>query len=167
MELGHSKTNINLEYMRSDITFRLATEKDLIDIVRMLADDPLGASRETINVPLPKAYLQAFAQIRNDSNQELIVAELNGEIVGTFQLTFIQYLTHRGGLRAQVEAVRVSSAHRGKGVGARLLQYAIERAKEKDCYVVQLTTDNQRPRAIQFYESLGFVASHEGMKLKL
>ena len=153
--------------MQSKLTFRLATEGDLSVIVEMLADDPLGASREKIEIPLPALYLTAFAQIRNDSNQELTVAELNGEVVGTFQLTFIPYLTHQGGLRAQVEAVRVSSAHRGKGVGTQLLQHAIEGAKEKGCYVVQLTTDKQRPRAIQFYESLGFVATHEGMKLKL
>ena len=153
--------------MQSKLTFRLTTEGDLSVIVEMLADDPLGASREKIEIPLPALYLTAFAQIRNDSNQELTVAELNGEVVGTFQLTFIPYLTHQGGLRAQVEAVRVSSAHRGKGVGTQLLQHAIERAKEKGCYVVQLTTDKQRPRAIQFYESLGFVATHEGMKLKL
>ena len=153
--------------MISDLTFRLATKDDLLAIIQMLADDPLGALREKIKTPLPEAYLNAFAKIRNDSNQELTVAEIDGEIVGTFQLTFIQYLTHQGGLRAQIEAVRVSSAHRGKGIGTQLFSYAINRAKEKGCYVVQLTTDKQRLRAIQFYEALGFVATHEGMKLTL
>lgn len=151
--------------MTSALTFRLATENDLIAIIRMLADDPLGASREKIATPLPPVYSQAFARIQNDSNQELTVAEIDGEIVGTFQITFIQYLTHQGGLRAQVEAVRVSPAHRGQGIGTQLFRYAINRATEKGCYVVQLTTDKQRPGAIQFYESLGFVATHEGMKL--
>ena len=131
----------------------------------MLADDPLGALREKIDIPLPAAYLRAFDQIKNDGNQELTVAEIDGEIVGTFQLTFIQYLTHQGGLRAQIEAVRVSSAHRGKRIGGQMLSYAIGRAKGKGCYVVQLTTDKQRPGAIHFYESLGFVATHAGMKL--
>ena len=153
--------------MQSDLIFRLATKGDLGTIVEMLADDPLGASRETINAPLSEAYLNAFARISSDTNQELTVAEIDGEIVGTFQLTFIQYLTHGGGMRAQVEAVRVNSAHRGEGIGAQLLQYAIKRAKEKGCHLVQLTTDKQRPRAIQFYELLGFIASHEGMKRKL
>ena len=97
----------------------------------------------------------------------MTVVEINGEIVGTFQLTFIQYLTHQGGLRAQIEAVRVSSAHRGKGIGAQMFNYAIDRVRKKGCYVLQLTTDKQRPRAIEFYESLGFVATHEGMKLTL
>ena len=153
--------------MQSELSFRLATEDDLTVIIQLLADDPLGASREKIAIPLPKPYLQAFAQIQNDSNQELTVAQIDGEVVGTFQLTFLQYLTHQGGLRAQIEAVRVSSAHRGQGIGARLFRYAIERARQKGCYVLQLTTDKQRPRAIHFYETLGFVATHEGMKLAL
>ena len=153
--------------MQSDLTFRLATENDLIDIVQMLSDDPLGALREKIETPLPQAYSQAFARIKADSNQELTVPEIDGQIVGTFQLTFIQYLAHQGGLRAQIEAVRVSSAHRGRRIGTQMFSYAIDRAKEKGCYVVQLTTDKQRPRAIQFYKSLGFVATHEGMKLTL
>ena len=153
--------------MPPTLTFRLATEEDLMTIVQMLSDDPLGALREKLETPLPAAYAQAFARIRADLNQELTIAQLDGEIVGTFQLTFIQYLTHQGGRRAQIEAVRVSLAHRGKGIGAAMFRYAIARAKEKGCYVLQLTTDKKRPRAIQFYESLGFVATHEGMKLTL
>ncbi|WP_332367842.1 GNAT family N-acetyltransferase [Spirosoma telluris] len=111
--------------------------------------------------------MNAFHRISNDPNQELTVAEINGEIVGTFQVSFIQYLTHQGGLRAQIEAVRVHSAYRGTGIGTQLFSYAINRAKEKGCSMVQLTTDKKRPRAIQFYETLGFVATHEGMKCKL
>lgn len=153
--------------MQANLIFRLATENDLPAIIQLLTDDPLGGSREKMETPPPATYINAFARIKNDSNQELTVAELNSEIVGTFQLTFIQYLTHQGGLRAQVEAVRVSSAHRGEGIGAQLLQYAIKRAQEKGCCLVQLTTDKQRPRAIQFYESIGFAATHEGMKRKL
>lgn len=153
--------------MQSNLTFRLATEADLAAVIGMLADDPLGALREKIDVPLPADYLRAFDRIKSDGNQELTVAEIDGAIVGTFQLTFIQYLTHQGGLRAHIEAVRVSSAHRGKGIGGQMLSYAIGRAKGKGYYVVQLTTDKQRPGAIHFYESLGFVATHEGMKLTL
>ncbi|WP_080240957.1 GNAT family N-acetyltransferase [Spirosoma rigui] len=153
--------------MHDILTFRRATEADLPAIIRMLADDPLGALRETVTLPLPAGYRDAFDRIDGDPNQELTVAELNGQLVGTFQLTFIQYLTHRGGLRAQIEAVRVQSGYRGKGIGAKLFAYAFDRAREAGCHVVQLTTDKQRPRAIQFYESLGFVATHEGMKRPL
>lgn len=153
--------------MEAELTFRLATENDLITIIKLLADDALGAARESIKLPLYERYTKAFSRISNDPNQELTVAEINGEIVGTFHLSFIQYLTHMGGLRAQIEAVRVHAAYRGKGVGTQLFTYAIDRAKEKGCYMVQLTTDKKRPRAIQFYETLGFVATHEGMKLKL
>ncbi|GAB4017920.1 GNAT family N-acetyltransferase [Spirosoma migulaei] len=153
--------------MDQKLTFRLATENDLLTVIQLLADDALGALRENIELPLSENYTNAFSRISNDFNQELTVAEINGEIVGTFHLSFIQYLTHQGGLRAQIEAVRVHSAHRGTGIGTRLFSYAINRATEKGCHMIQLTTDKKRPRAIQFYETLGFVATHEGMKLRL
>ena len=153
--------------MEAELTFRLATENDLITIINLLADDALGSARESVELPLSDRYTKAFSKISNDPNQELTIAEINGEVVGTFHLSFIQYLTYMGGLRAQIEAVRVHSAYRGKGIGSQLFNYAIDRAKEKGCYMVQLTTDKKRPRAIQFYETLGFVATHEGMKLRL
>lgn len=148
-----------------ELTFRLATEKDLIEIVKMLSDDKLGSKRERFEEPLPECYIQAFDVIRKDPHQELTVAEEGGNIVGTFQLTFIQYLTYQGGIRAQIEAVRVKSSHRGKGYGRKIFEYAIERAREKGAHLVQLTTDKKRPEALEFYKALGFVASHEGMKL--
>jgi GNAT superfamily N-acetyltransferase len=95
------------------------------------------------------------------------VVEMNGEKVATFQLTFIQYLTHQGGLRAQVDAVRTHSKYRGKGIGTKVFKYIIDRARSRGCNMVQLTSDKQRPDAIKFYEMVGFVATHEGMKLKL
>jgi GNAT superfamily N-acetyltransferase len=147
--------------------YRLATEADLPAIVQLLADDALGQTRETFQLPLPDTYLRAFAIIQNDPQQELTVAEHDGQIVGTFQLTFIQYLTYRGGIRAQIEAVRVRADYRGQGLGTLLFQYAIGRAKQRGAHLLQLTSDKQRPDAIRFYESLGFVASHEGMKLHL
>jgi GNAT superfamily N-acetyltransferase len=111
--------------------------------------------------------LTAFENILNDKNQELTIVEMNGDKVATFQLSFIQYLTHQGGLRAQVEAVRTNSKFRGQGIGTKVFQYIIDRARNKGCTMVQLTSDKQRPDAIKFYESVGFVATHEGMKLKL
>ncbi len=148
-------------------TYRLATPDDLADIVAMLADDALGARREQYQLPLPTPYLQAFDAIRRDSNQELTVVAHNGELIATFQLTFIPYLTYQGGIRAQIEAVRVKSSYRGQGVGTELFQYAIQRATERGAHVLQLTTDKKRPDAKRFYESFGFVDSHEGMKLRL
>lgn len=114
-----------------EITFRLAGESDLATIIQMLSDDPLGSRREDVQWPLPETYRLAFDTIQNDVNQELTVAVIADEIVGTFQLTFIRYLTHQGGLRAQIEAVRVQSAHRGKAIGARMFRYAIDRASAK------------------------------------
>ncbi|AKD56815.1 GNAT family N-acetyltransferase [Spirosoma radiotolerans] len=150
-----------------NLTYRLATEADLPEIVSMLADDKLGATRETFQEPLPMAYLEAFRSITNDKQQELTVVEADGVILATFQLTFIQYLTYRGSIRAQIEAVRVKSTHRGQGVGTELFQYAIQRAREKGAHILQLTTDKKRPEAKRFYISLGFVDSHEGMKLAI
>jgi len=144
--------------------FRKATRSDLMEIVGMLANDPLGALREDLQ--LPEKYQQAFELIDKDDNQELIVVENEGgEIIGTFQLTFIQYLTHQGGIRAQIESVRVRDDQRGKGIGEQMFQWAIHRAKQKGAHLVQLTSDKKRLDAIRFYERLGFTASHEGMKL--
>ncbi len=146
--------------------FRKATKADVPSIVQMIADDELGKLRENYQEPLPDVYYQAFANIAQDSNQELIVIENDeGEIIGTLQLSFIQYLTYQGGIRAQIEAVRIRSDQRGKGIGETLFKWAINRAKEKDAHLLQLTSDKQRPDAIRFYEQLGFKATHEGMKL--
>ena|SRR5579871_6797848 len=153
--------------MDNELKFRFATSEDVLDIVRMLADDQLGSMREKIEEKHSDNYIKAFNKIVNDPNQELTVVELNGQKVATFQLTFIQYLTHHGGLRAQVEAVRTDSKHRGKGIGKKVFEYIINRAKEKGCKMIQLTSDKKRLEAIKFYETIGFVATHEGMKLKL
>jgi GNAT superfamily N-acetyltransferase len=137
--------------------------EDLRSIVDMLADDPLGATRQSLD---SQKYADAFSKITADPNQELTVVELNGVTVATFQLSFIQYLTHNGALRAQVEAVRTHSGFRGQGIGRQVFDYILKRAKEKGCCMLQLTTDKQRPDAIRFYESLGFSCTHEGMKMK-
>lgn len=149
------------------LNFRKATKADVHYIVEMLADDELGSKREDFKTPIPPAYLSAFEGIDRDNNQELIVVEENQEIIGTLQLSFIQYLTYQGGIRAQIEAVRIRKDHRGKGLGEKFFQWAIKRAKERQAHVLQLTTDKQRPDAFRFYEKLGFKASHEGMKLHL
>ena len=149
------------------VSFRPATSADVPAIVALLADDALGAQREELTDPLPVAYGEAFAAIDADPRQLLLVADDDGRVVGTLQLTFLPYLTHRGGERALVEAVRVASDQRGTGVGRALLAWAIDRARERGCRMVQLTTDKQRPDAQRFYESLGFEATHEGMKLPL
>ena len=146
--------------------FRKATKADVMLIVQLLADDPLGQKREAYTNPLPQQYYIAFENITKDHNQELMVVE-NGkkEIIGTLQLSFIPYLTYQGGVRAQIEAVRIHEAYRGNGLGQQFFEWAINRAKERGAHVLQLTTDKKRPDAIRFYEKLGFKASHEGMKL--
>lgn len=146
--------------------FRKATEHDISKIVEMIADDELGNTRENYKMPLPKEYIDAFKNIDSDKNQELIVVESeNAVIIGTLQLTFIQYLTYQGGIRAQIEAVRIKKDQRGLGLGKKMFEWAIQRAKENNAHVLQLTTDKKRPKAIKFYENLGFKSSHEGMKM--
>ena len=148
------------------MNFRKATENDIPSIVKLMADDMLGKTRENYQDPLPSEYLKAFKTIDSDKNQELIVVENeNLEIIGTLQLTFIQYINYRGGLRAQIESVMIREDQRGLGIGKKMFAWAIKRAKEKNAIMLQLTSDKQRPRAIKFYEDLGFIATHEGMKL--
>jgi GNAT superfamily N-acetyltransferase len=146
----------------------MALEKDVPTIVKMLATDKLGALREDFREPLPTKYYDAFTNIAADPHQELVVMETEeGQVIGTLQLSFIQYLTYQGGIRGQIEAVRIHEAFRGKGIGQKLFEWAIEKARENGAHVVQLTTDKKRPEALRFYEKLGFTASHEGMKLHL
>ncbi len=146
--------------------FRKATIEDIPTVVEMIADDALGSTRENYTVPLPKTYYDAFDRIDSDPNQELIVVENEEEqIIAVFQMTFIPYLTYQGGIRAQIEGVRVHKDHRGLGIGKVVFEWAIQRAQERGAHLLQLTTDKQRPDAIRFYESLGFKATHEGMKM--
>jgi GNAT superfamily N-acetyltransferase len=146
--------------------FRKAKEEDVFAIIEMIADDELGKTRENFEKPLPEEYHVAYKHINADNNQELIVVEGEDKtIIGTMQLSFIQYLTYRGGIRAQIEAVRIRKDRRGEGVGKQMFEWAIQRAKERNAHVLQLTTDKKRPEAIKFYVGLGFKNSHEGMKL--
>lgn len=152
----------------ASIQVRPAVASDLPEIVRMLADDPLGSRRECLLDPLPASYCSAFDAIEQDVNNELVVAEgVETTVLAVLQITFTPYITHQGGWRATIEGVRVKRQFRGSGVGRELLAWAIARARMRGCHLVQLTTDKARPEALSFYESLGFVASHEGMKLKL
>lgn len=149
------------------VIFRDARRGDLPAIVGLLANDPLGRKRERFADPLPDCYAAAFDAIARDPNNRLVVAEHEGAVIGTLQLTFIPNITYQGGVRAQIEGVRVDDAYRSKRIGRRLFEWAIEEARRHGCHMVQLTADKTRPDAHRFYESLGFAASHLGMKLHL
>jgi GNAT superfamily N-acetyltransferase len=146
---------------------RDARREDVPAIVRMLADDTLGRTREDMEESSSSAYYDAFDELARDRNNRLMVAELDGHVVGTLQLTFIRGLSRKGARRAQIEAVRIAPEHRGKGLGEEIIRAAIEIARGAGCSMVQLTTDKRRSDAHRFYARLGFVASHEGMKLAL
>jgi len=153
--------------VRDPIPLRIATRDDLIAIVAMLADDPLGAQRERFETPLPDAYHRAFDAIERDENNALWVAVDGARVVGVMQLTIIPSLTYQGRPRALIEGVRVAADMRSAGIGRQMFEGAIERARAAGCTMVQLTTDKARPDALRFYETLGFRPSHHGMKLSL
>ncbi|MGP4033690.1 GNAT family N-acetyltransferase [Pseudarthrobacter sp. 1C304] len=146
-------------------SLRRATKADLTQILQLLADDQLGSIRESEDDASP--YELAFEAIDSDPAHLLLVGELGGDVVATFQLSFIPGLSRKGSWRAQIEAVRVAKRLRGQGTGALMMQWAIGHARERGCSLIQLTTDKSRPAAHRFYERLGFAASHEGMKLTL
>ncbi|GAA1551051.1 GNAT family N-acetyltransferase [Dactylosporangium maewongense] len=145
--------------------FREAVHDDLPAIVALLGDDVLGKDREAAVVD--EVYERAFAAVAEDPRNELVVADDGGEIVAALQVTYIPGLGRHGAERALVESVRVRADRRGQGLGAELMTWVVTRAGERGCALVQLTTDKRRADARRFYERLGFVASHEGMKRDL
>ena len=152
----------------SAVVLRRALAADVPAIVDLIAADQLGATRDGAQTAEDlAAYQRAFRAIDDDPAQLLVVAEAEQAVVATMQLTFIPGLARRGALRAQIEAVRVSQACRGGGLGAAMFSWAIDEATQRGCALVQLTTGKSRTAAHRFYERLGFVASHEGMKLAL
>ena len=151
--------------MQSDITIREARADDVPAIAAMLADDPLGATRE--DAADLAAYRRAFDAVAAQSGNSMLVAEHAGSVIGCLQLTIIPGLSRHGMTRALIEGVRVDAGSRGLGVGERLIRHAIGLGRQAGCGLVQLTSDKLRADAHRFYERLGFVASHVGFKLAL
>lgn len=149
------------------LDIRPATKADLPAIVAMLADDMRGQAREDASLPLDPAYEEAFAAISADANQRLIVAQLEDEIVGTLQITFIRGLSYKGAWLGQIEAVRIASKLRGLGHGSELIRWAIDACRDRGCHLVQLSSNAERVDSHRFYSKLGFVQSHLGFKLTL
>lgn len=150
----------------AEIAVRRARRKDIAVIVRLLADDPLGKAREDLDGDF-HSYAAAFEHIDADRAQLLVVAVDGDAVVGTMQTTVIPGLSHRGALRANIEAVRVREDYRNRGLGAALVTWAVDDARERGCAIVQLTSNATREAAHRFYARLGFAASHVGFKLAL
>ncbi|MBV7543060.1 GNAT family N-acetyltransferase [Acidovorax sp. sic0104] len=144
---------------------RFAVKADLPLIIDMLADDVIALLRETPEEERRDVYLHAWEDMQKDQFNKLLVAEVDGELVGVLQLTYISGLSRSGMKRAQIEGIRVERGRRGHGIGRDLVGAAIGLAKAQGCGLVQLTTDKRRRRANDFYEALGFAPTHEGMKL--
>jgi GNAT superfamily N-acetyltransferase len=157
-----------VELGTSTVVLRRAEAGDVPAIVALLAADQLGATRDGVNTAEDlTAYQRAFRAIDADPAHLLVVAQAGEQLAATLQLSFIPGLARRGALRAQIEAVRVHESYRGRGLGAAMMNWAISEARRRGASLVQLTTDKSRPDAHRFYAQLGFVASHEGMKLRL
>ncbi len=147
--------------------FRDAVLADLPAIVAMLADDDLSRGREDASLPLDPRYAMAFADIDTDANQRLIVAERDGDVVGTMQLSYLPGIAFRGAWRGQIEAVRIAAALRGQGLGGQMIEWAVEQCRARGCRMVQLTSMRGRVDAHRFYETRGWTKSHFGFKLTL
>lgn len=150
-----------------NILFRSARLDELEAIIALLADDALGARRESVASPPAACYVAAFEAIAADANQRLVVAVDGATVVGTLQLSFIPGIARRGAWRGQIEAVRIAASQRSAGLGQHMFEWAIAECRARGCQLLQLSTDKGRPDAHRFYEKLGFVASHEGYKLAL
>ncbi|MER6498584.1 GNAT family N-acetyltransferase [Streptomyces sp. NPDC001455] len=149
----------------NDLDIRPATPADLPAVVAMLADDSLGAQRESPDDLAP--YHAAYQRLADDPNQHLMVAVRESRVVGTLQLTVIPGLSRRGATRSVIEGVRVHADERGSGLGTRMIEWAVDESRRLGCQLVQLTSDASRTDAHRFYERLGFTASHVGFKLAL
>ncbi|MFJ2771568.1 GNAT family N-acetyltransferase [Streptomyces sp. NPDC087300] len=148
-----------------DLEIRPAVVADLPAIVGMLADDPLGAVRESPDDLAP--YVMAYERLTDDPNQHLVVAVREDRVVGTLQLTIVPGLSRKGATRSIIESVRIHADERGSGLGTRFIEWAVEESRRQNCQLVQLTSDASRTDAHRFYERLGFSASHVGFKLQL
>ena len=153
--------------MNTELIIREAKREDVPAIRALLADDKLGAQREDMSDEGLQKYLDAFQKIADDARNCLMVAERAGDVVGIYQVTYIPYLSRGGNERCLIEAVRVASSMRGEGIGQKMMEFALDQARARGCLLAQLTTDKTRADAHRFYERLGFVSSHEGMKLIL
>ena len=148
------------------VTMRRARRDDVEAIVAMLADDPFGAARERIEDPLPACYFRAFDVLERDPNIQLMVAEEEGIVVGCLQLCILPGLSSQGASRGLIEDVRVATPCRSRGIGERLVTWAIAEAQARGCKLIELLTHHTRFDAQRFYKRLGFEPSHVGMTLR-
>lgn len=152
----------------SSVSIRRVRRQDVEAIVRMLADDPLGSGREQIEQPLPSCYFRAFETVDRDPHIQLVVAEDDdGAVVGCLELCILPGLSSQGASRGLIEDVRVAAHCRSRGIGEKMVQWAVAEARARGCKLVELLTHHTRVDAQRFYKRLGFQPSHVGMTLRL
>ncbi|MGL4325552.1 MAG: GNAT family N-acetyltransferase [Beijerinckiaceae bacterium] len=146
---------------------RIAGEDDLETIIALYADDILGKAREAADATALAPYREGLARVITSPATDIYVAERDGEIIGTFQLTFTPGVAQRGVIRATIEAVRTRADLRGQGIGAHMMRFVMEKARANGAGFIQLTSNNERTDAHRFYLQLGFKHSHAGFKYDL
>ena len=151
----------------SRLTYRSAMPGDLPFLIGMIVEDSVVSTGDDPADAFDDDYIKALATIAADPNQEMIVVELEGDAVGCFQITYIPGLMRHGSWRGLLEVVHVRADKRNLGLGSEMMRWAIERCRERNCGLVQLTSNKKRIDAHRFYERLGFQKSHEGFKCYL
>ncbi|MBB3609148.1 GNAT family N-acetyltransferase [Rhizobium sp. BK602] len=150
-----------------DLLIREARESDLPALIALFAADALGGHGDSTDPAVYDDYLRAFRAIAASSDQTLYVAELAGDVAGTFQTMITTTLTGRGSAAMIIEAVQTRADLRGQGIGAAMIDFCIAEAKTRGMRLVQLTSNAARKDAHRFYERLGFKPSHLGFKMAL
>ena len=149
------------------MNIRRARREDVPSIISIYSLDSLTGHREIVTDPLPRFYYDAFDRIDSDSNQILLVADIENEVVASLQMTYIQHLISRAFRRAVIEAIFVHPQYHGSGIGSALIRSAIGHATSARCVAIELTSNKLRRKAHGFYQKMGFASSHEGFKLSL
>lgn len=149
------------------LTYRNATAADLPFIIALIVEDSVIQTDDDPADAGHAEYVDALAEITADPNEEMIIVDEDGVAVGCFQLSYLPGLMRRGMKRGQIEVVHVAETHRNRGIGGEMMRWAVERCRQNNCSMVQLTSNKKRTDAHRFYERLGFLKSHEGFKLYL
>jgi GNAT superfamily N-acetyltransferase len=151
------------------VTVRKAVEHDIPRILELYRQLEITSSpaEEGMRPPASGKYLEIFGRINSVPGMELVVAEDREMVIGSLEILVVPNLSHKGLPWALVENVIVDESRRQAGVGRKLMEYAISRAKQAGCYRISLSSNNSRKDAHRFYEALGFKGSSIGFRLYL
>lgn len=134
---------------------------DVASAVALLVGGSLMPENE--DVSRVDDYWSAVEETRRQRG-DVLVADVEGEVVGVCQVIIFQHFQHAGGWCCEIESVHVRDDMRSRGIGAQLLHAAEELARLQGCYRVQLTSRNVRDDAHRFYLANGYGQTSQGFK---